>query len=159
MVEQLCLNEILLESAKEIFETMIFMDMLESQDPAEEIDGDAVLGSITFKGDLEGCLAICCDMKCAQTVTMNMLGFDTLDGISQEDMCDALGEVANMIMGSVKKRLHDKVSNLELSIPLVIQGRQMKNNLGESTQEVAVKVKIEDEFPAELSFIYREQSK
>ena len=53
MAEQvLCFNELLLDSAKEIFETMIFMDLLESQDPNHTIQGDAVLSSITFKGNL-----------------------------------------------------------------------------------------------------------
>lgn len=159
MIEQvLCLNTLLLDSAKEIFETMIFMDMLEGEDPNETIEGDAVLSSITFKGTMEGCLAICCEKKCAQVITMNMLGFDSVEGISDEDMCDAIGEVANMVMGSVKKRLHETCPNLELSIPLVVNGRQLKNNLGEGTKEASIKVKIEDEYPAELSLLYREKS-
>jgi chemotaxis protein CheX len=159
MIEQvLCLNTLLLDSAKEIFETMIFMDMLEGENPGETIEGDAVLSSITFKGDMEGCLGISCEKKCAQVITMNMLGADSVEGISDEDMCDAVGEVANMVMGSVKKRLHDTYPNLELSIPLVVNGRQLKNNLGEGTKQACTKVKIEDEYPAELSLLYREKS-
>lgn len=159
MIEQVCLNQLLLDSVKEIFETMIFMDVLENEQPDEAVSGDAVLSSITFKGDLEGCLGICCETACAQTITMNMLGFDSIDGIAEADVCDAVGEVANMVMGSLKKRLHDTYSNLELSIPLVIHGRQLKNTLGEGTQEICVEVKIEDQYPARLSLLYREKSK
>ena len=152
----LCFNELLLDSVKEIFETMIFMDLLESQDPNYTIQGDAVLSSITFKGNLEGCLAICCEKKCAQTITMNMLGFDSIDDISDADICDAVGEVANMVMGSLKKRIYDTYGDLQLSIPVVVNGQQLKNNLGEGTQEAIVNIQFEDEFPATLSFLYRE---
>lgn len=158
MIEQLCLNDIFLDSAKEIFETMIFMDMLETDQPDQQIEGDAVLSSITFKGDLEGCLAICCEKTCAQVITMNMLGYDSTEGVTDEDVCDAIGEVANMVMGGVKRRLHETYSNIELSIPLVVNGWQLKNNLGEGTNEIVAKVKIEDEYPAELSLLYREKS-
>lgn len=157
MIQQVSLTELLLDSAKEIFETMIFMDILESDDPDQQVEGEAILGSITFKGSLEGCLSICCDRRCAQAITMNMLGFDSAEGISDEDICDAVGEVVNMVMGCVKKRLHDTYSNLELSIPLVTRGSQLKNNLGEGTQEVLSAVRIEDEYPAELSLLIREK--
>lgn len=156
MIEQVCLNDVFMDSAKEIFETMIFMDLMEADDPDQRIEGDAVLGSITFKGQLEGCLAFCCGKDCAQTITMNMLGIDSADEISSEDTCDAIGEVCNMIMGCVKRRLHDTYSNIELSIPLVVNGRQLKNTLGEGAQEVFEKVIIEDEYPTELSLLYRE---
>jgi len=157
MIEQICLDELLLNSAKEIFETMIFMDILPADPPEGEVEGDAMLGSITFKGDFEGCLGICCQKACAESITMNMLGFESTEGISNEDMCDAIGEVVNMVMGSVKKRLHETSPNLELSIPVVVNGRQLKNNLGEGAQEVALKVKIEDEYLAEFSLLYRDK--
>lgn len=157
MIDQVCLNEVFLDSAREIFETMIFMDLMEADDPDQTIEGSSVLGSITFKGDMEGCLAFCCATDCAQTITMNMLGIDDVDEISDDDTSDAIGEICNMIMGCVKKRLHDTCSNIELSIPLVVNGRELRNNLGEGAKEVMEKVVIEDEFPCELSLLYREK--
>ncbi len=156
MIDQVCVNDVFLESAREIFETMIFMDLIEADNADQTIEGDAVLGSITFKGDLEGCLAFCCGKDCAETITMNMLGIDSVDEISVEDTSDAIGEICNMIMGCVKKRLHDTYSHVELSIPVVVNGRQLHNNLGEGAQKVMEKVIIEDEFPSELSLLYRE---
>lgn len=158
MIDQVCLNDVLMDSAKEVFETMTFMDLLKADNPDQEIEGEAVLGSITFKGDMEGCLAICCSKDCAQLITMNMLGIESVEEIADEDTCDAMGEVCNIVMGGVKKRLHETCRNLELSIPLVINGRQLKNRLGEGTQEIMEKVVIEDEHPAELSLLYREKS-
>jgi hypothetical protein len=62
VVDELCFSEALLSGAKEVFGTMIFMDLQESTEPDENIKGPAVLGSITFTGVIEGCLAICCSI-------------------------------------------------------------------------------------------------
>ncbi len=93
-----------------------------------------------------------------ETIAANMLGMETDEEISQYDIDDAIGEVSNMVMGSVKARLQDKFSNLNVSIPTVVRGREIENSLGDSASEVSVKVNIEDEYAAELVLLYREGS-
>ena len=159
MIELVSLNETLLESAKEIFETMVFMDLSETVEPDQNIEDWALLGTITFKGAIKGCLAFCCSVPCAQAIAINMLGIDTTEEIPEEDTCDAIGEIANMLMGSVKRRLTEDVGNLEVSIPSVISGRELRNNLGDGAQKTSVKINIEDEYVAELSLLYKENSK
>lgn len=156
MIEQICLNEALLDAAKEVFETMVFMDLEESTEQQQDIEGWALLGSITFKGTLEGCLSICCSTPCAQAIAINMLGTDTAEELTEADTCDAIGEIANMVMGSVKARILEKVGNLEVSIPSVISGRSLENNLGERATKITIPVNIEDEYVAELCLLYRE---
>ena len=158
MIENICLNEVLLESAKEIFETMIFMDLTEVTEPDKDIEGETLLGSITFKGSLEGCLTICCSTSCAQSIARNMLGLDTDDELTDEDTCDAIGEVSNMVMGSVKKRVSDSFKDIQVSIPSVISGKELKNNLGDVAKKISTMVNIEDEYVAKLSLLYRENS-
>ncbi|MCD6395004.1 MAG: chemotaxis protein CheX [Planctomycetes bacterium] len=158
MVDLLSLNEVLLESAKEIFETMVFMDLSESTDEGQDVEGCALLGTITFKGALEGCLAFCCSTPCAQAIAINMLGLDTTEEIAEEDTCDAIGEIANMVMGSVKKRLAESAGNLEVSIPSVVSGHKLRNNLGEGARKASVRINIEDEYVTELSLLYHENS-
>ena len=155
MIEQVCLNEVLIESAKEVFETMVFMDLAEVTEPDQDIEGWTLLGSITFKGSLEGCLAICCSTSCAHAIAISMLGIDTTEQLTEEDTYDAIGEIANMIMGSVKSHLLEKVGNLEVSIPSVVSGRQIRSNLGDRSKKISIKVNIEDEYVAELSLLYR----
>lgn len=159
MIEDICLSDILLESAKEIFETMIFMDLAEVTEPDQDIEGDALLGSITFRGSLEGCLSICCGTSCAQSIARNMLGIDADDELTEEDTCDAIGEVANMVMGSVKKRMADNFGDLQVSIPSVVSGKELKNNLGDIAKKVSTRINIEDEYVSELSLLYRENQK
>ena len=158
MVEQAAITDALLEGAKEVFETMIFMDIEESTELDQKIEGDALLGSITFKGNYEGCLAICCANSCAKTIAANMLGMEPDEQVGQEDINDAIGEVTNMVMGSVKARLLDVIGNVDVSIPSVVCGRQLQNRLGDKTGKILVKVDIEDEYAAELSLLYREKS-
>jgi len=156
MIEQICVDKMLIESAKEVFETMVFMDLTEAAEPDQNVEGWALLGTITFKGSLEGCMAICCNIPCARAIAMNMLGIDTSEELTEDDTCDAIGEIANMVMGSVKSRLLENVGNLEVSIPSVISGHELRNSLGEGAEKISVKVNIEDEYVAELSLLYRE---
>ncbi len=158
MVEEMCLTEALLEGAKEIFETMIFMSMEECSDDDRNIEGDALMGTITFKNSLEGCLGICCGVDSAKAIAANMLGLEPGDDIGQEDICDAIGEVANLVMGSVKARLLEHVDDIQVSIPSVVKGHELINSLGDGANRISVKVSLEDEYIAELSFLCRENT-
>lgn len=158
MIDQICLHDALLEGAKEVFETMVFMDIEESLETDQNIDNWALLGSITFKGGMEGCLSFCSNVSCAKTIASNMLGLDATKEPSEEDVCDAIGEIANMLMGSVKARILDKFESLEVSIPSVVSGRKLENNLGDGANKILVKLNIEDKHVAELSLLYRENT-
>lgn len=159
MIDQICLSDALLDGAKEVFETMIFMDIEDTTDPDWKIEGETLLGSITFQDGIEGCLAICCEIPCAETIAKNMLGMDPDEEIGKDEVSDAMGEVANMLMGSLKSRLHDSAGDLHVSIPTVVSGRELQNSLGDGSSRVSLKVNIEDEYFAELSLLYREGSK
>jgi len=159
MIEQICLNDLLLDSAKEIFGTMIFMDIAEVK---EFEPGDAnwdLLGSITFKGGIEGCLAICCTKPCAQAVAVNMLALDSPDELTEDGMYDAIGEIANMVMGCLKTRILKLVGTLEVSIPSVVSGHELRNTLGDNSVRVSVKTSVDDKYNCEFQLTYREKSK
>lgn len=156
MIDEICFSAALLEAAKEVFETMIFMDLEESSEPYQNIEGDSLLGSITFRGSIEGCLAIRCGMPCAKNIAQNMLGMEPTEEISEEETRDAIGEVTNMVMGSIKSRIQKHTGEVQVSIPTVVGGRELQNSLGEGANKVLVKVNTEDECVIEFSFLYRE---
>jgi len=157
MIEQVCVTETLLEAAKEVFETMIFMNIEKAPDQAATMNGTMFLGTITFKGGIEGCLSIALEETCGIAVARSMLCMEPDDEVSDEDLGDAIGEVANMVMGSVKTRLQDTVPNVEISIPTVICGRVLKSNMADCSIKAVLKVQIE-EFDAELSLLCRSTS-
>ena len=162
MIQQLCTKEVLLETAKEVFESMIFMDINEAHEPAQKAESWTLLSSITFKGAFHGCLIFSCDISCAQAITKNMLGIDTTEELSEEEVCDALGEVVNMVMGSVKSRLQDNFGDVKVSIPTTINGRKLcnnNNNLGIGTTELSIEIDIDSKYTATLSLLYRKTLK
>lgn len=156
MMTTVSLKDVLLDSAKEVFETMVFMALTESQEHGPAMEETSLLGSITFKGSLEGCLAISCGMTCARTIAANMLGMDTSEGLGETDVCDAIGELANMVMGTVKSRIQNDVGTIEVSIPSVVHGRELRNSLGERTRVVTLPASIEEQYAAEFSLLYRD---
>jgi len=157
MVTTTSLRDSVLDGAKEVFETMIFMALEEVADQTWEMEDVTLLGTITFKGSLEGCLGICCGVNCARTIAANMLGMDPEDEISDDDINDAVGEVANMVMGAVKARIQDSVGNVEVSIPSVVQGMELKNSLGERANELVIDGNLEEEHNIRFSLLYREK--
>ncbi len=148
-------TDALLDGAREVFETMMFMTVEVCDEQDQKVSGKTLLGSITFKGKVEGVLTIFCDTNCARTIADNMLGLDPEDEISEEEIMDAVGEVANMVMGTVKSRMMDSVGDLQVSIPSVIQGSQLESRLGDNTEKVTLKVNL-DESVAMLGLAFRE---
>jgi len=170
MITVVSLKDALLESAREVFETMVFTALEPvgegTTDPgaspgvadaAHDLDKPetCLLGSITFKGQLEGCLGVCCGEPCARTIASNMLGLVS-DELGENDVGDAMGEIANMVMGAIKARIQDQVGTIEVSIPSVVQGRQLRNSLGEGADLVKVRVSVEEQYQLEFSLLYRE---
>ena len=162
MIEAICFNTALLEGAQEVFETMIFMDLEEAVESDSVLDPtNSLLGLITFKNNIEGCLTIRSSVPCARVIAGNMLGMDTpeeIAEISENEVCDAFGEVTNMVMGSIKSRIQTEVGEIAVSIPTVVCGTNLSNSLGESANKVLVKVSTEDEHVIEFSFLYRQGS-
>ncbi len=156
MVTTVSLKEALLDSAREVFETMVFMALEDSSDDSASLGETSLAGTITFKGSLEGCLGVCCDNSCARTIAANMLGMMSSDEVSENDISDAMGEIANMVMGAVKARIQNDVGSIEVSIPSVVQGRELKNSLGEGSGKVKIRVNIEEQYRAEFSLLFRE---
>lgn len=156
MLDQMTLDDTVIDAAREVFETMIYMDVETNNEASPAIEGQSLLGSITFKGCLEGCLAVCVSLSCAERIAKNMLGMEPEESLAIDETCDAIGEVANMVMGSIKTRLQDTYPTIEVSIPSVITGRELKNTLGDKAVKAMVSAWLDEQEAVEFSFLYRE---
>ncbi len=157
MIAATLVKDCLLDSASEVFETMVFMALEEAGEEVQSIDEDVVLlGTITFKGAIEGVLGICCGFECARTIAANMLGTDPDEDLKADDIDDAIGEVANMVMGAVKARIQNETGTVDVSIPSVVRGRELQSSLGEGSHNLGVTVYIEEEHIMKLTLLYRE---
>lgn len=157
MIEQKTYYETVLEAAKEVFETMIFMEIEVAEEVSSACDTDSLMGCITFKGNLEGCMVISLSWPCARIIARNMLALEPEASVTDGEVCDAIGEVANMVMGSIKSRLQDTYPVLEVSIPSVVAGKQLTGPLIEGAEKTRVPVCIDEEYSAVFSFLYRQK--
>lgn len=155
MMTTVSLKDALLSGAREVFETMVFMGLEESAEQTVTLNEETLLGMITFKGSLEGCLGVCCTVQCARTIAANMLGMDSSESLTENDINDAIGEIANMVMGALKTRIQEEIGTIEVSIPSVVQGHQLRNSLGERSEKLLIQTSLEGH-AMELSLLYRE---
>lgn len=156
MAETMCFDGMVLESAKEILETMMFMDIEEYTDGDIEVSDEQLLGSITFKGEqIEGILAIDCATQNCKNLGLAMLGMEPDDDLPEDEIKDALGEICNMVMGCIKSRLADDYGDVSVSIPSVVSGSSLETSLGNGAEKVVVKGLVDDSFVVEFTLHYR----
>lgn len=127
MIDQAFIQNCIWESVKEAFETMIFLPIenTNGQDDPENAAAVSLIGTITFTGQLRGAFSILCRMEGVEKIARAMLMIDESEPIEGADVCDAFGEVVNLVLGGVKTRLNDTVPDIQISIPTVTQGMQI----------------------------------
>lgn len=118
------LSEKVIESVKEIFSSMIMMEISVSGNLHEQTIplADSISGVIGLAGTYKGVMAIHLPNMVATAITSNFLGME-VDEIN-EDVEDAIGELANMLGGNVKSILSERGRDIDLSLPSTISGRQ-----------------------------------
>jgi chemotaxis protein CheX len=113
----------IIESTHEIFSSMVMMEVAllgvvrDSMAPLT----DSITGVIGLAGTHKGVLAMHFPETVAMAITGSFLGMD-VDEIN-EDVEDAIGELANMLGGSVKAILSANGRDISLSLPSVITGK------------------------------------
>jgi chemotaxis protein CheX len=114
----------IVEVTKEIFEAMIMMDVTPGQPLTEHVSKFkcSLSAMVGFAGFKKGNLTIHAPEKVAIGLTQNFLGTE-IEEIN-EDVQDAMGELANMIAGSLKPIISNEGKSIELSLPSVVYGKE-----------------------------------
>jgi len=115
-------RERIIDSAKEIFSSMLMMDIIALDEAKTEIHPlvDSISGVIGLAGTHKGVLAIHLPHHVAIAITGSFLGMDVEE--MNSDVEDAVGELANMLGGNVKSILSEKGRDIDLSLPTTISG-------------------------------------
>ncbi len=118
------ISEKIIESAKEIFSSMVMMEISVTGHYKTEIVPltESISGVIGLAGTHKGVLAIHIPIKVALAITSSFLGMDV--NAINEDVKDAVGELANMLGGDIKSILSENGRDIALSLPSTITGRQ-----------------------------------
>lgn len=112
----------IIDATNEIFSSMVMMEVSVKGDVQSTLAPleNSITGVIGLAGTHKGVLAMHFPNPVAMAITGSFLGMD-VDEIN-EDVEDAVGELANMLGGSVKSILSAKGRDIDLSLPSVISG-------------------------------------
>jgi chemotaxis protein CheX len=138
----------LIRPAGDVFSTMLGSELTGGEVSIEGIgDGasngrdsdptDGVVSFIGIAGSWAGTGSLTCSpaMACRICAAMLMTEASSVN----EDVLDAVAEITNMIIGSVKTDLESELGPLGLSIPTVVFGRNFKTRSAGSTEWIHVR--------------------
>lgn len=114
----------IVEVTREIFDTMIMLDIIPGQPLTKHISkfNCSLSAMVGFAGLKRGNLTLHTPEKVAIGLTQSFLGTE-IEKINEE-VEDAMGELANMIAGSLKPFISAKDKSVELSLPSVVYGKE-----------------------------------
>lgn len=114
---------------REIFSTMVGVE-LPSSTPVETETKftDCVTAMVGLAGSYNGMIAVHAEQATALSFASQMLGMEITE--CDDDVRDALGEVANMIGGSFKHHFVDDGHEVRLSTPSVMSGNEYVLSMG-----------------------------
>ncbi|MBM9537443.1 chemotaxis protein CheX [Desulfobulbus alkaliphilus] len=118
------ISEKLIESTVEIFTGMVMMEISVAGEPLSSLGSlqHSITGMVGLAGTHKGVLAVHFPNQVAKEVTSSFLGVE-VDEIN-EDVQDAIGEIANMLGGNLKTILSDRGKDIQLSLPSTISGEK-----------------------------------
>lgn len=117
-------EEELIEITERVWDSL-FEVPLEVRGPGDatpRASGRAISGCVQITGAWEGAVTLHCSEQLARLVTGAMFEIDPADA-SDDDVRDALGELANMVGGNVKALLPEPC---RISLPAVADGADYK---------------------------------
>lgn len=97
----------------------IGLEGVEQASPEDaKFNGRVVCGFVQITGEAESVVSVRCSRTMAETIASSMFAIDANE-LSDEEIYDAIGEIANMIGGGVKGIASGENS---LTIPVVAEG-------------------------------------
>ncbi len=143
----------------EVFSTMLSVELEPGEvinDPTLPEPPEGVLSFIGLAGSWVCTGTIMCSPALACRVCSQMLMTEATS--VNEEVLDAVGELTNMVIGSVKNDLEKELGPLGLSIPTVIFGRNFKTKSTATPEWVVVRFRWdEDEFLIKLCLAKNEK--
>lgn len=110
---------LIVEAAREVFEIMVAAKLTPAS--ASEQRRAGVTAMLGFAGAPCGVFSVRCPWDAAVAIAARMLS-SRPEVLAADEVCDALGEVCNMVAGSMKARLQDAGAGCMMSIPTVVRG-------------------------------------
>ena len=111
-----------------VFSTMLTLEVTPAEVRSDwHAPGEMlVAGSVGFIGDVNGVVYIRVTAAFARKLAGRMLGLAEAELEGDEMVNDVIGELTNMVVGSVKSRLCDSDAPCVLTIPSIVRGQNFQ---------------------------------
>jgi chemotaxis protein CheX len=117
------LEELVTQAVTRAFDTMLNIPVALEPAAPDIWNGEPhVAGSVGFIGRLSGIVYIYSSANFARRITSMLLGLQESEIDSDEMVNDAIGELANMVVGQIKSQLSDRGMPCVLTIPSIVRG-------------------------------------
>ena len=101
----------------EFCETVLLMDYKVSESTAQETETRTQISLALVGADVAVQLVMIAESETCKSFSRTLFGMEESEDISDQDVTDGMGEVANIIAGSFKSRLNDTYPGLTLGLP------------------------------------------
>jgi chemotaxis protein CheX len=138
--------ECISHASANVFSTMLGADIRQGEVTVENGSpdpNDGVVSLIGLAGTWTGAGSITCSPALACRICAHMLMTEST--AVNEEVLDAVAELTNMIIGSVKTDLEQHLGPLGLSIPTVVFGRNFKTRTNGNSEWIVVRLHWDDE--------------
>lgn len=132
------LGQAIIDGTEEVFSTMLMIELgtgTPIEGPGGEVESN-ITSMLGLGKDIKGMLAIHCPESVAKDITGTFLGMEVTE--LDEDVKDAIGEIANMVAGNIKIFFQEHDKSIELAIPTTIVGKSFRTGGMSGAIRVAV---------------------
>lgn len=128
----------IITSTQEVFSMMLGIDMAAGEPFVGDSTGtdSGVLALVGLAGSWVGTGSMSCSAAIACHIASQMLMVECPS--INDDVLDAVAEVANMVIGNVKTKLEETLGAMALSTPTVVYGRNFETRRVGSREWVSV---------------------
>ena len=138
------IEDIVFAAADEVFSSMLASQIALADAPVER-DGlpyDGVLSVVGMTGKWVGSGFLICSGPTAALLASRFL-MTEMSSVDDE-VLDAIGEITNMIVGSVKNGLEERLGAMQLSVPTVLYGLNIRAHLMKSQLRSSITCRGDD---------------
>jgi chemotaxis protein CheX len=129
--------------ALEVFASMVRRPLTERPANAPRTHPRDVAGTVAFDGSLTGYVSVVTSRQAARTITASLL--ETEPSHVDSQLKDAMGEVANMVTGSLRTRLAKPGDTWATKTPVVAIGHDLMVEPADGVAHIAQSYLMDDE--------------
>ncbi len=148
-------GQAIVDGTTEVFSTMLMVEL----EIVEIIEGQSgnipsnITSMIGLGRDIRGMLAVHCPAAVAKDITGTFLGMEVLE--LDDDVKDAIGEIANMVAGNLKVSFAQDDIDVEIATPTTVVGKSFSTKGVSESNRVVVQFSMNGTpFMVELKYIY-----